>query len=235
MEYRSYVYHTDLSSSPLFPTSTTPKLTTVANMSYPHESSISRRSLSAPELSTAAAVPAAESPITIEHINMLWLPTLTELTTLGEAVDDLDLQFDSFIVDPNRYSNNIGQQFRYKVSLNYWFHEAIPAAKLNLLRQLSYYWTATATGRAWIDLCTRQLGFLTESLVQIVRERTERAAKMIVEMQRRVDRKFTNMTQMVQLNPAWRNAEKDRFFGLRGPVVPIARDVTPVESDGEAA
>lgn len=169
--------------------------------------------------------------VTVQEIEELWLPIITDLSSLGVAVDELDHQFDRFIVNPDRRSNVISHQFRYKAALTNWFHLSVPASKLDLLHQLSYYWTDTPAGRAWMHLCTKQIVMLRGYLVDVVRERTERASRMVVDMQRRVDRKFTNMAQMSLLNPGWRNSEKDRFFGPAGPVVPIAREMSPEEED----
>lgn len=198
-------------------------------MSSPFEFNFPQRSVSAP--AAMRSTPEPEVPLLIDDINELWDPTLDALSRLSSTVDELDHQFDLFVTDPNRRSNEISKQFRYKVALNHWYHQAIPAAKRDLLRRLSFFWTDTPIGRAWMHVCTDLLLVVSPQLVLVVRERTERACRMIVDMQRRVDRKFMDMAQMTLLNPIWRNAEKDRFFGSRGPLRAIPRELTP-EGDG---
>lgn len=58
----------------------------------------------------------------------------------------------------------------------------------------------------------------------VVDGRMERYGRLLQHMEEKVVLMFTDMRQMVMVNPGWSGAEGDRFFNYDGPVVKPGRD-----------
>lgn len=150
------------------------------------------------------------------HFHRLCIPLRRDLDQFKHELHELHRQFETIRNDPHARSNNPDKQFAYKTRLVLWYFEGIPRAKYDLLQRLVSFWNAVPSATAVVVFYEQEMLRTDGDVPPLMKMELDSHQSSVQGMQRMVLGLYTDMEQLMRLNPKWRGAGKCPLFTLQG-------------------